>query len=206
MTYFCFRASVLSVVRSDETWVQDLQASDGPPHRAALADLRDYLRATLARGFGHQLNAADLEDVTQDSLVRIHHKLGSFEAQSRFTTWAAAIAVNGALSELRRKRHRHLSLQDAAAEAAAVLAEEADSPEPDEEILRRAIAEALTDRQREALLAKLAGIPLMEVARRLGASQGAIYKLLHDARQRIKRYMLAMPLDAIERTAARGGT
>lgn len=194
------------MVRSDETWVQELQASDGPPHRAALAELRDYLRATLARGFGHQLSAEDLEDVTQDSLLRIHRKVGGFAAQSRFTTWAAAIAVNGALSELRRKRYRHVSLEDAAAQAAAVLAEEPDSPEPDEEILRRAIAEALTDRQREALLAKLAGVPLMEVARRLGASQGAIYKLLHDARQRIKQYMEAATSRAMERTTARGGT
>jgi RNA polymerase sigma-70 factor (ECF subfamily) len=194
------------VVRSDETWVQQLQASDGPQHRAALADLRDYLRATLARGFGHQLSGEDLEDVTQESLLRVHRKLDGFEAQSRFTTWAAAIAVNGALSALRRNRYRHVSLEDAAAQAAAALAEEADSPAPDEELLHRAIAEALTDRQREALLAKLAGVPLMEVARRLGTTQGAIYKLLHDARRRIKRYIEAAEPDTIGRMTARGGT
>jgi RNA polymerase sigma-70 factor, ECF subfamily len=73
-------------------------------------------------------------------------------------------------------------------------------------ILRRAIAEALTDRQREALLAKLAGVPLMEVARRLSTTQGAIYKLLHDARRRIKQYIQAAEPDTVARMAARGGT
>jgi RNA polymerase sigma-70 factor, ECF subfamily len=193
------------VVRSDQTWVQELRASDGPQLRAALNDLRDYLRATLARGFGHQLSVADLEDVTQESLLLVHGKLGGFEGQSRFTTWAAAIAVNGALSELRRKRYRHVSLEDAAAQVVAVLAEEPDSSEPDEKMLYRAIEEALTARQREALLAKLAGVPLMEVARRLGVTQGAIYKLLHDARQRIKRFVQAAAPHT-ERMTARGGS
>ena len=53
------------------------------------------------------------------------------------------------------------------------------------ERLRRGVAEALTERQREATLAKLGGLPLMEIARRLGTSQGAVYKLLHDARRRL---------------------
>jgi DNA-directed RNA polymerase specialized sigma24 family protein len=41
------------------------------------------------------------------------------------------------------------------------------------------------------MLAKLGGVPLMEIARRLHTSQGAIYKLLHDARRRLKDYLEA---------------
>lgn len=60
--------------------------------------------------------------------------------------------------------------------------------EPDREAqLRAAIDTALTARQREAMLALLGGLPLAELARRLSTNQGAIYKLLHDARRRLKR-------------------
>jgi RNA polymerase sigma-70 factor, ECF subfamily len=195
------------VLRSDRAWVQELRAPEGPSRRDALADLRDYLRKTLARGFGHQLTAFDLEDLTQDSLLKIHQKLDSFEEQSRFTTWSAAIAINAALSELRRRRYQHVGLEDAAAQAAATLIEEpASRTEADEAVLRRAILEALTERQREAILAKLAGLPLMELARRWGTSQGAVYKMLHDARRRIKRYVEAAEQEGGTLASAGGGT
>jgi RNA polymerase sigma-70 factor (ECF subfamily) len=151
---------------------------------------RDYLQRTLAKGFRHQLAGDVREDLTQESLLRIHQKLDTFEGQSRFTTWAATIAVNAALSELRRRRYHHLSIEEAGERAD--WSEEEDNSASDEEqveLLRRGIAEALTDRQREAIQAALGGLPLMELARRYGVSQGAVYKLLHDARRRLKRFL-----------------
>jgi RNA polymerase sigma-70 factor (ECF subfamily) len=56
---------------------------------------------------------------------------------------------------------------------------------------RRFIDEELTDRQRTALLAALGGMPLEAVADRMGTNRNALYKLLHDARKRLKRRMLA---------------
>jgi len=58
--------------------------------------------------------------------------------------------------------------------------------------LRRIIATELTDRQRQALVAaRFHGMPLEEVARRMGTNRNALYKLLHDARQRLKKRMMA---------------
>jgi RNA polymerase sigma-70 factor, ECF subfamily len=182
-----------TVSRSDQDWIDGLRKRKDA---AVVADLRDYLRRTLAKGFGHQLQGADLDDLTQDSLLRVHQKLDTFEGQSRFTTWAATIAVNGALSQLRRRRYNHLSIEEAG-ERADWAIEQADNEhnekeeEQDVELLRRGIAEALTDRQREAIQAALGGLPLMELARRYDVSQGAVYKLLHDARRRLKRFLEA---------------
>jgi RNA polymerase sigma-70 factor, ECF subfamily len=170
--------------RSDQAWVDGLKAG------TLVSDLRDYLRRTLAKGFGQQLQGADLEDLTQECLLRVHQKLETFEGQSRFTTWAATIAVNAALSELRRRRYQHVSIEEAGERAD--WSDEGDDTVDNEqqlELLRRGIAEALTDRQREAIQAALGGLPLMELARRYDVSQGAVYKLLHDARRRLKRFL-----------------
>jgi RNA polymerase sigma-70 factor (ECF subfamily) len=179
------------VARSEETWVDGLRAGGGAGYAEDLADLRDYLQRTLAKGFNQQLIAQDLDDLTQESLLRIHQKLATFQGQSRFTTWAATIAVNCALSELRRRRYQHVSLDDAAEQADWSSGDEPAS-EAQIEALRRGIKEALTERQREAIEAALGGLPLMELARRQGVSQGAIYKLLHDARRRLKSYLEAL--------------
>ncbi len=175
-----------------------LKSSSELERSAALKELGAYLRAALARSFARQLGEGDLDDLAQESLLRIHARLDSFEQQSRFTTWATAIAVNCALSELRRRRHRHVSLEDAAVQGDAALTQEAELTSARSELeyarLRQGIAEALTERQREATLARLGGLPLMEIARRLGTTQGAVYKLLHDARLRLKRYLEAVEL------------
>jgi RNA polymerase sigma-70 factor (ECF subfamily) len=75
-------------------------------------------------------------------------------------------------------------------------------PEPDrlavrDEILdhlRRALETELTDRQRTALVAELRGMPQEEIARQLGTNRNALYKLLHDARTRLKARLIAAGL------------
>jgi RNA polymerase sigma-70 factor, ECF subfamily len=182
-----------SVQRTCQAWLDDLGPGSGPARESALSDLRDLLRRSLGRSFGGKFSDDDLDDLTQESLLRIHERLHTFEKRSRFTTWAVSIAVNGAYSELRRRRHQHVSLEDAMQQGAASLVQTAETHrEPDREgMLRDAINLALTPRQRDAMLALLGGLPLAEMARRLSTSQGAIYKLLHDARRRLKHHLEA---------------
>jgi RNA polymerase sigma-70 factor (ECF subfamily) len=186
-------STLLVVPRTCQEWVDDLKPESGAAYSNALSDLRDFLRRSLGRAFGTELADGDLEDLTQESLLRIHQRLASFEQRSRFTTWATAIAVNCAFSELRRRRHQHVSLEEAIEQGAASLVQDGPTPhEPDREArLRAAIDHALTPRQRDAILALLGGLPLAEIARRSATSQGAVYKLLHDARQRLKRHLQA---------------
>jgi len=71
--------------------------------------------------------------------------------------------------------------------------------------LRRVIEEDLTDKQRQALVAtRVHGMPVEEVARRMGTNRNALYKLLHDARQRLQRELLAQGLPREEVLSAFG--
>jgi len=183
------------IIPNWDAFLARLDSTSEQERQVALGELRNFLRGALARSFARQFTDGDLDDLTQESLLRIHSRRDSFGHQSRFTTWATAIAVNCALSELRRRRHLHVSLEDAVARGGAALAADAEHASAERELelarLRRGISESLTERQREAVHAVLGELPLMEIARRLGTSQGAVYKLLHDARRRLKTYLEA---------------
>jgi len=49
-------------------------------------------------------NTEDAEDVQQETLLKVHRKLGQFEGRARLTTWISRIAINEALMCLRKRR------------------------------------------------------------------------------------------------------
>lgn len=180
----------------------------GPERDKALAELRVVLvrglRGALAGRADGGFDPAAIEDFAQDALVKILGNLDSFRGESRFTTWAQKIAVRVAFTELRRKQWRDVSLQDLVArhDATKIRLDTLADPSPTPEqfmsrqvlvaMLERLIAEELTDRQRQALVAvEIEEMPLEEVARRMGTNRNALYKLLHDARRRLKGRMMA---------------
>ena len=73
------------------------------------------------------------------------------------------------------------------------------------ETLQSFIAEELTDRQREAMVAVMfEGMPLEEAARRMETNRNALYKLLHDARKKLKKRIEAEGLSPQEVLEALG--
>jgi RNA polymerase sigma-70 factor (ECF subfamily) len=184
--------------RTNERWLADLR---GPNPDEALADLYDLLVRGLRIGLGSYGGSVDANagDFAQEALIRITGNLDSFRGESRFTTWAQKIAMNVALTELKRRRWRDVSLQELFARREAANREPADTQLSPEQLalqntvlqeLRRMVDEELTDRQREAVVAVLLEeMPISEVARRMGTNQNALYKLLHDARKKLKRRM-----------------
>jgi len=195
--------------RTNEQWLKELQ---GPNPNGALADLYDLLARGLGAAFGGYEGGvkANFGDFAQEALIKITGNLDSFRGESRFTTWAQKIAMNVALTEL--KRRRDVSLQELFARRDGADRGPADTQLTPEQLalrntvlqeLRRTVDEELTDRPREAVVAVLLkGMPISEVARRMGTNQNALYKLLHDARRKLKRKMEAAGLSPQELLAA----
>ncbi len=143
--------------------------------------------------------ADDADEVTQDVMLRMYRHLGSFEGQSRVTTWLYRITRNAAIDHVRasgRHRDRTLSLDD---EDDGSTREPVQAAEP----LRGLHAERLTelvaiffhqlpDRQREAFdLVDLQGHSPSEVARMLDAKPVTVRANLFKARRAIRENILA---------------
>lgn len=188
--------------RTNEAWLNDLGKS-GAVQEAALADLREIIRTGLPYALSKWISPSDsgfdalVEETTQDTLLRVLDRLHTFEGRSKFTTWVHKIAVHIALSELRRKRWQDVSLENLVEDdigLPGLMGVEDSGPELASEQsdiaarIMRIIDEELTVRQRTVLTAiGIHGMPINEVARRMDTNRNALYKLLHDARLRLKQ-------------------
>ena len=212
--------------KTNAEWLSDLKA-DGAVQAAALEELRAYLvraaRFALRRtrlGQDRPGEADQLaEDCAQEAVLAILARLDDFRGESRFTTWAYKFAVNIALVAARRADWRHVSLDALLDERAVRTALARADPAADEPeraagqaeawaVVQHVIEHALTDRQRQAMKALVIDeVPLDELVRHWDSSRNAVYKLLHDARRRVRAELVARgfePKDVLALFAAPG--
>ncbi|MAG13832.1 MAG: RNA polymerase subunit sigma-24 [Spirochaetales bacterium] len=182
----------------NDQWLSSLQSQDSKRDEA-ISRLREHLVKSLRAGLrswkrsvGSQYNEL-VEDSVQDALVKVLNNLKSFRGESRFTTWAAKIAIRTALTELRRKKWNDVSLDEITSKVDSMM--RSVYPNPEQSAVRNDLMSSvmsimnneLTQRQQTALKAVMfGGMPLEEAARRLNTNRNALYKLLHDARLRMK--------------------
>jgi RNA polymerase sigma-70 factor (ECF subfamily) len=196
-------------LRTNQEWLRDLNAS-GASQEKAIADLRDILlRAALfffSRNLGDfgDLSRDEIlqraEDCAQDALIAVMQHLPEFRGDSKFTTWAYKFAINMALMAARRERWKGVSLDQLSVSSESTLSEwvmqdKSDGVAPEQsamqdevgEIIREVIQRDLTDKQRRVLLLMVFNeVPMDEVVRHLGENRNAVYKMLHDARRKLK--------------------
>jgi RNA polymerase sigma-70 factor (ECF subfamily) len=205
--------------RTNSEWLTDL-ASEGLEQDRALADLRKLIVRGLPFALSKWLSHTDphfdelVEEVAQETLLRVLSHMNTFEGRSQFTTWVQKIAVRLAITELRRKRWQDTSLDglletEGTTLGSRLLIDSSPSPERSAqqtemlEQLQQVIAEELTEKQRNALVAiRIHGMPIEEVARRMDMTRNALYKLLHDARLHLKRKLEEKGLETKEVLAA----
>jgi RNA polymerase sigma-70 factor (ECF subfamily) len=175
----------------------------GRLHALLLREARFGVRrraASLAHPSG-----ADLDDLAvqaaDDAVVAILAKLDQFRGESLFTTWAHRFVEREAAATVRRRRgharelpidegFEHARLWAVATESAHERAVARESAQA----LARLIADVLTARQRQVLIAlAIEGVPTDELARRLDTSTGALYKTLHDARRKLRANLTHAP-------------
>jgi RNA polymerase sigma-70 factor (ECF subfamily) len=187
-------------------WLRRL-GSEGGERQAAERELharlvRLALAAVRRRAASTPVTGPELDDVAHqaadDAMLAVLAKLDDFRGESRFTTWAYRFVILEVSSKLGRHYWRNppitldagqwerlpdrLGIDPARhAEAAAVLAE-----------VRRVVEDELTAHQRRIFVAIVVdGIPLEALATRLDLQRNTIYKVIFDARRKIRRALVA---------------
>ena len=191
----------------ESAWWLRVLAEPGPSREAALARLHELLvrvaRAEVRRrGPRVRIAGPELDDLAcqaaADALMAIIRKLGQFRGESRFTTWAYKFVI----FEVSGKIGRHFWLNP----GVPLDAEDWDrlpdrfgfDPAREAEwrdllgALYRAVDEVLTARQRVVFVAiVLNEVPLDTLVIELASSRNAIYKMLFDARRKLRAALAA---------------
>ena len=178
---------------SDEQWLERLRGTR-EIRDPTIQSLRELMLRALSKGLGGYLNgSAYVEDITQEALLKVLASLDQYEHRSRFTTWAVTIATRTGISTLRRKYHQNQSLEafadDDGVRIDVMIEEPIDSPILKTELLEMLqdlINTELTSKQRTVIRALLDGFSTDGIAERMNASRNSVYKMLHDARIKLR--------------------
>lgn len=188
-------------------WLDRL-ASTGRSRAVAIETLFELLRraamheAHRRRGSLPAHVVRELDDLARqaadDAVTAVLRKLPEYRGASRFTTWAYKFVVFEVSTALRREAWRGRSINiDEASWERLIDSEPVDpaAESEDRELLlaiQRAIATRLTVRQREVLVAvSIMSVPIDVIAERNGTTRGAVYKVLHDARRKVRQALEA---------------
>lgn len=199
-------------VRTNQDWIAAL-SDPNEGQAAALNELRELLlRAALytlvthlddLKAMSERDRMALAEDCAQEALQTVLDKLPEFRGESKFTTWAYKFGVNVALTRARRERWRNISLESISEqdplewiqwkEATQITdSETASLQEEVSAVIREVVRSELTARQRQVLKwVVFDDVPMDVVVERLETNRNAVYKMLHDARLKIKRRLAA---------------
>jgi RNA polymerase sigma-70 factor (ECF subfamily) len=195
--------------RESKEWLQRLRGI-GAERDGAIGELHALLERAASfeinrrRAMLPELRGGDHEDLAQqaanDALVAILAKLEEFRGESRFTTWAYKFALYEAAAKVRKRawQGREIPLT---ADAWPEIPDIAGDPQSEVEMsdllvaLQGVIEHDLSPHQRDVLVAlALNEVPIDVLAERLNTTRGALYKTLHDARQKVRASLSARSL------------
>lgn len=197
-------ASNGDLLPGNDDWISRL-SSPGRVYEDTVAqlhalELRAARRQVSRMREANVLGAARREEIihsaADEATMAVLSKLTTFEGRSAFTTWAYKFGILHAGTEVRRAawRDREINLDDVPEQHQTMTP----SPEMYAEghdlanAVREGLREALTPHQRRIALAVLVDeVPIDVLAERLGINRGALYKTLHDARQRLRAHLSA---------------
>ncbi|OHE79431.1 MAG: RNA polymerase subunit sigma-24 [Verrucomicrobia bacterium RIFCSPLOWO2_12_FULL_64_8] len=146
-------------------------------------------------------NAADAEEITQDTFIRAYRGLGRFRGDSSLATWLHRIAVNLARNRywyfFRRYRHAWVSLDRPVSDDTGMALGDlvpAGGHDPSQETavdeftrLIAACMERLDQRHREILaLRNVQNLPYEEIARLLDINVGTVKSRIARARENLR--------------------
>jgi RNA polymerase sigma-70 factor, ECF subfamily len=188
-------------------WVQALGGASSGQRCTAEARLHEMLlriarSEVRRRGPSLRISGPELDDVAYqaaaDAMMAITSKLSTFRGESRFTTWAYKFVILEVSAKLGRHFWREHGVSFEAADWDRLPDRFGVHPAHEAEgrdiaaALRTAVEQELTERQRRVFLALVVtGVPLDALVVELNSTRNAVYKMMFDARRKLRAALVA---------------
>jgi RNA polymerase sigma-70 factor (ECF subfamily) len=171
---------------SDDEKIWLAQSRNGD-HAAFAALIREHQQMIHSLTFRMTGSVADCQDLAQETFIRAHQQLDSYQGTSKFSSWLYRIAVNACL-DWRRREIRRSRLHTDWSEASVAEHSGADMDELSRQV--QAALMKLPDKQRAAMvLTVYAGHNHAEAGKILGCSETTVSWRIFAARRKLKKLL-----------------
>ena len=192
--------------RENRRWVRDL-ATAGPRRESACRELYPRLLRiakfeTRRRAPLLELEGPELDDIAHqaaaDALMTISQRLDRFRGEARFTTWASKFVIFDVATKMNRHFWRRRAVPYEHEDWSSIASRFDLGPEDEAQVgefaaaVSSAVEESLSERQRLVFVATvLNGMSMDVLADELGSTRNALYKVLFDARKKLRAALVA---------------
>ncbi len=176
---------------SDHAIVRQVQAGDVAAFDKLILKYRERLFGII---YNLTSNREDTADLVQEAFIRAFQSINRFQGQATFFTWLYKIAVNNALTHLRKNKLRTFfsleKIQDEPA-SAEIIAQLTDKSGADRDAYLRELQEKLNEAMQKLsnkhrtviTLFEIDGLSHSEIADVMECSEGTVRSRLHYAKQ-----------------------
>lgn len=158
---------------------------------------RKYRERLFSVVYNLTSNREDAADVVQDAFIKAFSSIGRFQGKSSFFTWLYRIAVNAALTHIKKSRRRKFFSFEAIDEdgaAAEVMEKLAVRSNSDRSALMNELQEKLNEAMQKlspkhrtvVVLFEIEGLSHKEIADIMNTSVGTVRSRLHYAKQQLQ--------------------
>jgi len=178
---------------ADADWVvvKQVQAGDVAAFDQLIRKYRERIFGVI---YNLTSNREDASDLTQDAFIKAFQSINRFQGQSSFFTWVYKIAVNTALSHLRKNRMRtFFSLEKVQEDEtnSQILNQLTDKTGADRDTYLHELQEKLNEAMQKLsikhrtviTLFEIDGLSHAEIAQIMECSEGTVRSRLHYAKQ-----------------------
>ena len=151
------------------------------------------MAAVISRTLGGRGDRALVEDLTQDTFLRVLQALASFdlERSTRPSSWILTIAKRRTIDELRRRRRVVVDFDDERSVDVDASAEQLAERRRLAARLDAALAELAPDFRAVLILREAEELSYDEIAARLGLRKGTVKSRLSRARSAMREHLVA---------------
>jgi len=162
--------------------------------------VRKYQRRLYGVIYNMTSHKEDTADILQDVFIKAFRSIESFKGESRFYTWLYKIAINTALTFIKRNRNKHsMSLENwnDSEDLPDFIFKDAKAEKGDRVTLLKELQEKLNEALQKLslshrtviILFEIDGMSHAEIAKILNCSEGTVRSRLHYAKEELKQIL-----------------